>query len=130
MPLPLGAINNRRSFIYLGNLVDFIRVCIEHPAAADQTFVVSDSDDVSTTALLKKIRAAMGGRQWLLPVPVSLLKMAGRLTGRLATVEKLTDSLVVDCSKAQQLLSWRPPYSLDEGMCLTFRDSAYKKQRR
>jgi nucleoside-diphosphate-sugar epimerase len=114
LPLPLGAVRNRRSFIALDNLADFIVTCCEHPAAANQTFLVADGEDVSTTELLRRIAAACGKKAHLLPVPVSWLRWAARALGHPAVAQRLLDSLVVDSSKARRLLSWSPPITMDE----------------
>lgn len=115
-PLPLGAIHNQRSMVYVGNLVDLIIRCIDHPAAANQVFLVSDNRDLSTTELLRMIRADMNLPARLLPVPSALLRLLGRLTGKGQVIERLCDSLQVDVSKARKLLEWEPPFSVEEGM--------------
>lgn len=115
-PLPLGSIKNVRSFIYLENLADFIRVCVSHPKAGNQTFVVSDNDDVSTTDLLREMYSALGKKARLVPVPVSLLRLMARFIGKADAVDKLCCSLSVDSSKARTMLDWSPPYSLREGV--------------
>ncbi|WP_300433543.1 SDR family oxidoreductase [uncultured Thalassolituus sp.] len=115
-PLPFGSIHNRRSLIYVDNLVDFILYCISHPAAANETFLVSDREDVSIAALISRIRKLQGRRSFLLPVPTSLFTFAGRLTGKTEVVSRLVSDLSVDSTKASQLLDWTPPYSLDRGL--------------
>lgn len=115
-PLPLGAIKNRRSLLYLGNFVDAIRVCIEHPAAAGQTFLVDDGQTVSTPELIRAMAKAMDRPGRLLPVPVSLLRMAGRIMGRSAAVSRLTGSLYLDSQAIQSQLEWSPPYSMQAGL--------------
>jgi UDP-glucose 4-epimerase len=116
VPLPLGAIHNQRSLVALDNLVDLLVTCITHPAAANQTFLVSDGEDVSTTELLRRMGEAMGRPARLLPVPVSLLKLAAIVVGKPDVAQRLCGSLQVDISKTRQLLSWTPPLSLDEGL--------------
>ena len=116
IPLPLGAINNSRSFVALGNLVDFIMTCITHPNAANQTFLVSDGEDVSTTVLLQRIGLALGKPIRLIPVPTALLYLGTTLIGKKAIAQRLCGSLQVDISKAVKLLGWSPPLSLDEGL--------------
>jgi len=118
-PLPLGAIQNRRSLIYLGNLVDAIRLCLTHPKAAGKTFLVSDGDDVSTPELVCRIAAALGRRPFLLPVPASWLRWAGRVLGKQAAVDRLLGSLCVDISPLRQELGWKPPYTMQEGLEVT-----------
>lgn len=121
-PLPFGRISNRRSMIYLGNLVDFIIHCIDHPAAANQTFLVSDGEDVSLRQLITEIRLAMGKPPALLPVPVSLFKFLGKLTGKSGVVDRLVGDLQVDSSKARKLLGWTPPYTFSQGVAETVKD--------
>jgi UDP-glucose 4-epimerase len=116
VPLPLGAINNQRSLVSLGNLVDLILTCLTHPAAANQTFMVSDGEDVSTTELLRRMGQAMGNTARLLPVPEGWLKLAAGLLGRADMAQRLCGSLQVDISKTRQLLGWTPPFTLDEGL--------------
>ncbi len=116
VPLPLGAIHNRRSMVALDNLVDLIVTCIDHPAAANQTFLVSDGEDLSTTQLLQRLGRALGKPARLLPVPATLLKAGAALVGKPAIAQRLCGSLQVDISKTQQLLGWAPPLSVDEGL--------------
>lgn len=116
LPLPLGSVKNVRSFIYVENLADFIRVCVSHPKAGNQTFVVSDNDDVSTTDLLREMYSALGKKARLVPVPVGLLRLMAGLVGKGHVVDKLCCSLSVDSSKARTMLDWSPPYSLKEGV--------------
>lgn len=116
LPLPIGAIDNRRSLSYVGNLVDALRVCIDHPAAAQQTFVVADDEDVSSPELAKRIAAAIGRKPLLLPVPVALLRLAGRLMHKDDVVTRITASLQVDAHKIRAALGWRPPFTMTEGM--------------
>ena len=115
-PLPLGGIQNQRSLIYLGNLVDVIRLCITHPNAAGKTFLVSDGDDVSTPELVRRIAGALGRRPFLLPVPVSWIKWAGCFLGKQAAVDRLLGSLCVDISALREELGWTPPYSMQAGL--------------
>lgn len=108
VPLPLGAVDNRRSLLSLANLVDFIRVCMTHPSAPGQTFLVSDGEDVSTSELLRRMAHALGRRVLLIPVPPSWLMLAGRLTGQAAVLQRLLGTLQVDISKNAQILGWQP----------------------
>lgn len=119
VPLPLGGINNRRSLVYLGNLVDFIIHAAEHPAAANQTFLVSDGHDLSTTQLLRQMRSAMGRRAWLLPVPGRWLWKAAELAGKAAIGQRLCGSLQLDISLNKSLLGWQPPYTVEQGLTET-----------
>jgi nucleoside-diphosphate-sugar epimerase len=116
VPLPLGAIHNQRSFVSLDNLIDLIVTCIKHPAAANQTFLVSDGEDVSTTELLHRMGRFMNRPARLIPVPASWLKLAATLVGRRDVAQRLCGSLQVDIEKTQRLLGWRPPLTLDEGL--------------
>lgn len=115
-PLPLGAIDNRRSLVGLDNLVDFIITCLRHPRAANETFLVSDGEDVSTPELVRRLARAMGRPARLIPVPVWMLHAGATLFGRGAAVRRLCGSLQVDTAKARQLLGWTPPLTLDEGL--------------
>lgn len=117
LPLPLGVVSqNRRSLVALANLVDLILTCMHHPKAANQTFLVSDGEDLSTTELLQKMGNAMNRPVRLLPVPVSLLSCAARFLGKTAMAQSLLGSLQVDISKTCTLLDWKPPVSVDEGL--------------
>lgn len=117
VPLPLGAVTkNRRSLVGLDNLVDLIVTCIDHPAAANQTFLVSDGEDLSTAALLQRMGRALGRPARLIPVPVDFLKWGGTLAGRSGVVQRLCGSLEVDITKTRELLGWSPPVSVDEGL--------------
>ena len=116
VPLPLGAIHNQRSLVALDNLVDLIVTCLTHPAAANQTFLVSDDEDVSTTELLRRMGQAMGKPARLLPVPVSWLKVGAAMVGKRDAAQRLSGSLQVDIEKTCRLLGWVPPISLDEGL--------------
>jgi len=116
VPLPLGAIHNKRSLVGLDNLIDLVIVCLEHPAAANQVFLVSDGEDVSTTNLLRGMAHALRVRSRLLPVPAGLLRVAGALTGKSELVQKLVGSLQIDIAKTRRLLNWSPPVSFAEGL--------------
>lgn len=116
IPLPLGAINNKRSLVALDNLVDFIITCIEHPAAAHETFLVSDGEDLSTTELLQRMAAALNMPARLLPIPPVLLKCSAGLLGKSIIAQRLCDSLQVDISKNRELLGWYPPVSVDDAL--------------
>ena len=117
VPLPLGAVTgNRRSLVALDNLVDLIVRCTDHPQAANQIFLASDGEDLSTADLLRRICLAQGVKTRLLAVPVWLLSLAARLMGRGAVAQRLLGSLQVDISKTQEVLGWQPPLSVDEGL--------------
>jgi nucleoside-diphosphate-sugar epimerase len=119
IPLPLASVSNLRSLVYIGNFVDALLTCATHPAAAGQTYLVSDGEDVSTPDLLRQLGAEMGHPARLLPCPPILLKLAGRLLGRSDQIERLLGSLQVDSSKIRRELGWQPPFGLQEGLRLT-----------
>lgn len=114
IPLPLGAIKNQRSLIALDNLVEFISLCLKHPKAKNEIFLVSDGEDVSTTQLVKKLAHAHGKKARLMPVPVNLIKTATGLLGKNDVVERLFGSLQVNCTKAQEVLDWKASVTMDE----------------
>ena len=116
VPLPLGAIDNRRSIVALDNLVDLIEDCLNNPQAINQTFLVSDGDDLSTKALFQRTAVALGRPVRLIPVPVSLLWAMARLFGKSDFAQRLCGSLQVDISKTRDRLSWSPPISVDEAL--------------
>lgn len=121
-PLPFGRIDdNRRSLVGLDNLVDLIAACIGHPAAAGRTFLVSDGEDLSTAALVRRLAQALGVPSRLVPVPVSVLRLAGAAIGRRAAVQRLCGSLQVDIGAARSELGWTPPSTVDEGFAKTAR---------
>ena len=117
VPLPLGGMTkNLRSFVFLDNLVDLIVTCISHPAAANQTFLVSDDKDLSTTALLEKMAIVMGRPSRLFAVPAILISLGARLIGMPDISQRLSGSLQVEIKKTKDLLGWSPPVSMDEGL--------------
>ena len=116
VPLPLGAIHNQRSLVALDNLVDLIITCLTHPAAANQTFLVSDGEDVSTTELLRRMGQAMNCPARLIPVPAGWLEQAAALIGKRDMAQRLCGSLQVDIQKTRQLLGWKPPLTLNQGL--------------
>lgn len=115
-PMPLAAIHNSRSFVGVDNLVDFIHCCATHPNAANQTFLISDGADVSTTQLIKELATVLNVRPNLWAVPQWMLELGGALLGKRAAVERVCGNLQVDISKARMLLDWHPPVSLQEGL--------------
>lgn len=143
VPLPLASISNKRSLIYIGNLVDALAMCATHPAAAGQTYLVSDGEDVSTPELVCRVARALGVRVRLMPFPVLLMKLAGKLLDNFGfwivniglfgskaekrihnyrftgAVNRLTGSLTVDSSKIRQELGWVPPFTMEEGLLET-----------
>lgn len=114
--LPLGAINNKRSFVALDNLVDLVVTCIDHPKASNQTFLVSDDRDVSTTELLTMMFHAAGKSAHLLPIPMSWLRIVGKVTGKQAVIERLCGDLQVDINHTKEILGWKPPISMQDAI--------------
>lgn len=116
VPLPLGAVHNKRSLVALDNLVALILTCLDHPAAANQTFHVSDGEDLSTTDLLRRMGRALGKPAPLLPVPAWLLWLVASMFGKQDAARRLCGSLQVDIGKTRELLGWSPPVCVDEGL--------------
>lgn len=116
VPLPLGAISNKRSLVAIDNFVDFILTCISHPSAANQIFLVSDGEDISTTELLRKVGLYSGHPARLIPISTKYLTSVARILGKTSMCQSLCESLQVDISKSHHLLGWKPPISLDEGI--------------
>lgn len=123
VPLPLGALHNKRSLVGIDNLVDLIIRCLDHPAAANQVFLAGDGEDLSTTELLRGVGKAMGKPARLIPVPAGLLQFGATLLGRKAMAQRLLGSLQVDISKTCELLDWKPPYTVQEGLRRCFERS-------
>jgi len=121
LPLPFGAIHNQRSLVALDNLVDLIVTCAMHPKAANQVFLAGDGQDLSSTALLRGVAHAMGKPSRLIPVPESLLRSAAHMLGKRGLAKRLLGSLQVDISKAQTLMDWTPPISVEEGLRRCFK---------
>lgn len=113
VPLPLGAIHNKRSLVSLDNLVDLIVTCIHHPDAANQTFLVSDGEDLSTSELLRRMARALGKHAHLLPLPARLLEAVATVLGKRSVSQRLCGSLQVDISHTRARLGWSPPVSVD-----------------
>lgn len=117
LPLPLGGINrNKRSLVFVDNLVDLIITCIEHPNAANQTFLVSDDEDISTTNLLANIASSLDVPNRLIPIPSSWITAVSKLIGKPGISQRLCGSLHVDISITKELLSWQPPFSISESI--------------
>ncbi|KAE9638931.1 SDR family oxidoreductase [Pseudomonas sp. PB103] len=116
IPLPFGAINNRRSLVAIGNLIDLITVCIKHPAAGGHVFLVSDAQDLSTTQLLRRMAGALNVKPRLLPLPSSLMTVGAALIGRQDLAQRLCGSLQVDIGKTQAILGWLPAISVDQAL--------------
>ena len=121
IPLPLASISNQRSLVYLGNLVDAITACIDSPAAAGKTYLVSDGKDVSTPELIRRLAAVLGRPSRLFPFPHSLLALGGAILGKRDEVARLTGSLQVDSTRIRDDLHWQPRFSLDQGLAETAR---------
>lgn len=115
LPLPLGAIDNRRSLIGVDNLADAIRFCLNEPKTANATFLARDPVDISTPDLLRRLGRALGTPPLLVPVPLSGLRLIGRISGRMGNIDRLCGSLVVDDSPLRAL-GWHPPLGLDDGL--------------
>ncbi len=116
IPLPLAGIKNRRSLVALDNLVDFIITCIDHPAAANETFLISDDKDLSTAELVQCMAKQAGHSARLFTLPQSIMELGAALLGKKAILDRLTHSLQIDSSKARQRLQWQPPISTDQAI--------------
>ena len=117
VPLPLGAVSNRRSLLSLENLISFIDLCVDRersPLAANEIFILSDGVDFSTTELLQMVAKAYGVPPRLIPVPVSWMRFFARLLGKGAVADRLFGDLRVDSSKAQNMLRWQPVVTMKE----------------
>jgi UDP-glucose 4-epimerase len=126
VPLPLGSIHNKRSLVALDNLIDLIITCIKHSAAANQTFLVSDDEDLSTTGLLERMTKALGRKSRLIPIPPRIITLGATLLGKKDIAQRLCSSLQVDISHTKDTLGWKPPFSTDEALQKTA--DAYLKQ--
>ena len=115
-PLPLACVHNLRSMVAMDNLVSFIATCVDHPRAANTTFLVSDGQDISSPDLVRGLAQALGVAARLVPVPVSALQFVGRALGRGDVIQRVCGNLRVDISKARRVLAWQPPVSMDEGL--------------
>ena len=115
VPLPLGAVKNKRSFVSLDNLVDLIISCFEHPAAANQVYLAGDGEDISTTDLLRGVAKSIGKPSFLVPVPAYMLRFAATALGKKGLADGFLGNLQVDISKARRMLGWEPPFSVEEG---------------
>ncbi|NDJ61560.1 MAG: NAD-dependent epimerase/dehydratase family protein [Chloroflexi bacterium] len=116
VPLPLANTNNRRSFVGVVNLADFLLRCVDHPAAMGELFLISDAEAISTTDLIRQMAAALDRSARLFPFPEPLLRAAGRIANRERLIDQLFGTLVVDAQKARDQLGWSPPQSLSAGL--------------
>ncbi len=116
LPLPLGAIDNRRSLVGIDNLVDLIMRCIDHPAAANRIFLAGDGEDLSTTELLRAVAKAMGRPARLIPLPAAFLRWGAAVLGKQAVASRLLGSLQVDIAQTCEVLDWKPPFTVEEGL--------------
>ncbi|NWK82958.1 NAD-dependent epimerase/dehydratase family protein [Acinetobacter sp. SwsAc4] len=116
LPLPFAGTNNKRSFVALENLVDFIQTCIEHPNAANQTFLVADQTPISTRELVQYLKQGMGKKAHFIYIPQPLMKLGAACIGKSKLYEQLFESLEVDTTKAQKLLGWTAPLSTQQAM--------------
>ena len=114
LPLPFGAIHNKRSMVYVENLIDFIALCITHPKAANETFLISDDEDISTTTLIRTIRTRLGMPSLLLPIPQSWIVFVLYLIGKKSLSTRVCGNLQVDITKAKTLLGWKPPFTFEQ----------------
>jgi nucleoside-diphosphate-sugar epimerase len=119
LPLPFGAARNRRSLVSVQNLVSLIEACLSSPAAANETFLVSDGEDLSTPELIRRIGAAMHRRAVLLPVPLPLLGAVARAVGKEEVARRILGSLQVDIGKTRELLGWNPSVTVTDALRLT-----------
>jgi len=115
-PMPLACVHNLRSMVAMDNLVSFITACVDHPQAANRTFLVSDGQDISSPDLVRGLARALGVSARLLPVPISALQFVGGALGRSDVIQRVCGNLRVDISKARRVLAWEPPISMDEGL--------------
>jgi nucleoside-diphosphate-sugar epimerase len=118
-PIPLGGIRNSRSMIYVDNLVDMVATCIRRPAATGNVFVVSDGEDISTPNLIVHMSKALGKSPRMFALPKKVLRGLAALVGRTGEIEKLSASLIIDISKVQAVLDWKPPVRLEQGLWST-----------
>jgi len=118
-PWPFGAVRNRRSLVFVGNLVDFMLLCANRSPAGNRVFLISDGDDLSIGQLIGKLSMAAGRKAWMLPVPPALLEGLAALLGRRAAAQRLVGSLQVDIGETRAVTGWSPPYSVEEGLATT-----------
>lgn len=117
--LPFSLVNNQRSFIYLNNLIGAVTACLTDPAAAGETYMVSDGENISTVQLITQIAYALEKPVRLWPCPLRLLKLAGMLAGKSDEISKLLSSLCINSNKIRRELDWSPSYTLTQGLSVT-----------
>ena len=122
LPLPFGAIQNKRSMVYIENLIDFIVVCSSHPLASGEIFLISDDNDVSTSELIQSIRKALSKSSLLISIPSAWIIFALKLIGKESIANRLCGDLQVDISKAKTLLGWKPPFTFEQGIKNTIQE--------
>lgn len=120
-PLPLGAINNKKTYVALDNVVDLLITCVEHSEAKNKYFLVGDEQSISTSDLLRKLILATGQKPRLLSVAIYFLNFFATIVGKKSALEKLSSSLTVDIEHTKNTLNWKPPISLDEGIRRCFK---------
>lgn len=128
LPLPLGAIDNKRSLMSVDNLVSLIVTCLDHPDAASQVFLASDGEDLSTTALMRRTALALGKSARLVPIPKAALTIIAGLLGKRDVAQRLCGSLQVDITRTRRVLGWTPPLSVDAGLALAAQDFLHHRQ--
>jgi UDP-glucose 4-epimerase len=116
IPLPVGSLHNSRSLVSVFNLSDFLSHLLDHPAAANNRFLVNDQHDVSTPDLIRRIAVALHCQPRIIPCPEAVLRAAGAVLRRKEAVQRLCSSLVIDTQKAKDLLGWSAPTTLDWGL--------------
>jgi nucleoside-diphosphate-sugar epimerase len=129
IPLPLGAIKNKRSLVALDNLIDLIVTCIDHPVAANQVFLAGDGEDLSTTDLLKRLAKALDKPARLIPVSGGVLEFGAALLGKGDMARRICGSLQIDISKTRDLLGWEPPVTVDEALRKTAESFINRKEK-
>lgn len=128
LPLPFGSIHSLRSMVYLGNLVDFIFRCLDHPKAKNQIFLISDQNDLTIGELFKQLRKALNRSEFIFPFPLFILKFAGWIFRRQHLINRLTTPLQIDSQKATKQLKWTPPFSVSRGIQITVNEFTQDKK--
>ncbi|MFK0164866.1 UDP-glucose 4-epimerase family protein [Rhizobium sp. NPDC090279] len=127
-PWPFGAIRNRRSLVFVGNLVDFMLLCVCHSAVGNRVFLISDGEDLSIGQLIERLSVAAGRKAWMLPVPPALLEGLAACLGRRAAAQRLLGSLQVDIGETRAVTGWSPPHSVEEGLAATVAGAGAKSR--